>query len=71
MSKFVRCVDNTLQRAVLVEGKVYERVGEICDGYVNIEGLGRFSAIRFVPVEEGIRNEGSKGNEVGRSSCIR
>ena len=53
MSKFVRCVDNTLQRAVLVEGKVYERVGEICDGYVNIEGLGRFSAIRFIPVEEG------------------
>jgi hypothetical protein len=53
MSKFVRCVDNTLQRAVLVEGKVYERVGEICDGYVNIVGLGRFSAIRFVPVEEG------------------
>ena len=52
MNKFLRCFDNTLQRDVLVEGKVYERVGEIRDGYVNIEGLGRFSAIRFVPVEE-------------------
>ena len=54
MNKFLRCFDNTLQRDVLVEGKVYERVGEIRDGYVNIEGLGRFSAIRFVPVEEGL-----------------
>ena len=42
MSKFVRCVDNTLQRDVLVKGKVYERVGEIRDGCANIEGLGRF-----------------------------
>jgi hypothetical protein len=54
-SSFVRCVDNTFQRDALVEGKVYEQIGEIRDGYVNIEGLGRFSAIRFVPVEEGYR----------------
>ena len=44
----VKCLDNTLQRDVLTEGREYEVV-EINerDGYYTLSGLGRFSMARF------------------------
>jgi hypothetical protein len=50
MTRFVRCIDNTLATDVLAVGKVYEvlQVKER-DGYYVLP-LGRFTMARFQPV---------------------
>ena len=51
MTRFVRCIDNTLAADVLVVGKIYEvlRVNDR-DGYYALAGLGQFTMARFQPV---------------------
>jgi hypothetical protein len=51
MTRFVRCVDNTLAGDVLVVGRIYEvmHVNER-DGYYALSGLGQFTIARFQPV---------------------
>ena len=51
MTRFVRCVDNTLDDDVLVVGRIYEvmHVNER-DGYYALSGLGQFTMARFRPV---------------------
>ena len=51
MTRFVRCVDNTLAGDVLVVGRIYEvmHVNER-DGYYALSGLGKFTMARFQPV---------------------
>ena len=50
MTRFVRCVDNTLATDVLVVGRVYEvmQVKER-DGYY-VLSLGQFTMTRFKPI---------------------
>jgi hypothetical protein len=52
MTRFVRCIDNTLATDVLFVGKVYEvmQIRER-DGYYVLP-LGRFSMARFKPVSD-------------------
>jgi hypothetical protein len=51
MTRFVRCVDNTLAGDELVLGRIYEvmHVNER-DGYYALSGLGQFTMARFRPV---------------------
>jgi hypothetical protein len=51
MTRFVRCVDNTLAGDVLVVGRIYEvmHINER-DGYYALFGLGQFTMARFQPV---------------------
>ena len=54
MTRFVRCIDNTLAADVLVVGEIYEvmHINER-DGYYALSGLGRFTMARFqlVPLQ--------------------
>jgi hypothetical protein len=51
MTRFVRCVDNTLAGDVLVVGRIYElmHVNER-DDYYALSGLGQYTIARFQPV---------------------
>ena len=51
MTRFVRCIDNTLATDVLVVGKIYEVVHvKDRDGYYALSGLGQFTIARFMAV---------------------
>jgi glycosyltransferase A (GT-A) superfamily protein (DUF2064 family) len=50
MTRFVRCIDNTLAADFLTVGRVYEVLGvNQRDGYY-VLSLGRFTMTRFEPV---------------------
>jgi glycosyltransferase A (GT-A) superfamily protein (DUF2064 family) len=50
MTRFVRCIDNTLAADSLTVGRVYEVLGvNQRDGYY-VLSLGRFTMTRFEPV---------------------
>jgi hypothetical protein len=53
MTRFVRCIDNTLVADVLTVGSIYEvlQVKE-CDGY-HVLPFGRFTMARFRPASRG------------------
>jgi hypothetical protein len=59
----VRCIDNTLQRDVLVVGREYEVYAERDDCYI-ISGFDkRFSKTRFEIVSEGPRQPQGRGDQ--------
>ena len=51
MTRFVRCIDNTLAADFLTVGRIYDEVLQVKerDGYY-VLSLGRFTMTRFEPV---------------------